>query len=202
MRRIGRLSVVAVLLLGLMTLMQLRSGYHLLEQTLAIRPITSTKPLVLSAVEGSGQAASPFATSGGSGQASAVDQSAFERTRDGLIAVHGGSLLSPYAELFMSSLIEINNERLKEKLELNTRVMRFVPIGAVVYRQALLLAQAGRQAQARAMLEQAIWSYPGNFADARRQMAELAEKDYEHFSSLLEFALQKEQEYRRAVRQQ
>jgi len=47
----------------------------------------------------------------------------FERTRDGLVAVHGGSLLSPYAELFMSSLIEVKDERIREKLELNTRVM-------------------------------------------------------------------------------
>jgi len=85
---------------------------------------------------------------------------------------------------------------------LNTRVMRFAPVGAVAYRQVLLLAQAGRQEQGRAMLEQAIWSYPGDFAGARRQMAELAEKDPAHFSALLEFALQKEQEYRSAVRQQ
>ena len=79
--------------------------------------------------------------------------------------------------------------------------MRFVPIGTVVYRQALLLAQAGQQNEARAMLEQAIWSYPGNFAETRRHIAELAEKDPGRFSSLLKFALQKEQEYRRAVRQ-
>ncbi|MFZ2525600.1 MAG: Wzy polymerase domain-containing protein [Candidatus Ferrigenium altingense] len=169
LRNVGRLSVAAILLLGLMTLAQLRSGYHQLEQTLAIRP---------------------------------VDQSAFERTRDALVAVHGGSLLSPYAELFMSSLIEVSYERIEAKLELNTRVMRFAPIGAAAYRQALLLAQAGRQEQAKAALEQAIWSYPEDFAGARRQMAELAEKDSAHFSALLEFALQKEQEYRRAVRQQ
>ncbi len=172
LRNVGRLSVAAILLLGLMTLAQLRSGYHQLEQTLAIRP------------------------------ASATDRSAFERMRDGLVAVHGGSLLSPYAELFMSLLIEVKEEHLKEKLELNTRVMRFAPIGAAAYRQALLLAQAGRQEQAKAALEQAIWSYPEDFAGARRQMAELAEKDSAHFSALLEFALQKEQEYRRAVRQQ
>ena len=70
----------------------------------------------------------------------------------------------------------------------------------MAYRQAMLLAQAGRQEEARTMLEQAIWSYPGEFSGAHRQIAELAEKDPEHFSSLLEFALQKEQEYRRAVR--
>ena len=172
LRNVGRMSVAAILLLGLMTLAQLRGGYHQLEQTLAIRP------------------------------ASAADRSVFERTRDGLVEVHGGSLLSPYAELFMSSLIEVSGERIEEKLKLNTRVMRFAPVGAVAYRQVLLLAQAGRQEQGRAMLEQAIWSYPGDFAGARRQMAELAEKDPAHFSALLEFALQKEQEYRSAVRQQ
>ena len=169
LRNVGRMSVAAILLLGLMTLAQLRGGYHQLEQVLAIRA------------------------------ASAADRNAFERTRDGLVAVHGGSLLSPYAELFMSSLIEIKEEHLKEKLELNTRVMRFAPIGAAAYRQALLLAQAGQQEQAKTILEQAIWSYPGGIAGARLQMAELAEKDPAHFSALLEFALQKEQEYRRAV---
>ncbi len=164
--------MAAILLLGLMTLAQLRGGYHQLEQVLAIRA------------------------------ASAADRNAFERTRDGLVAVHGGSLLSPYAELFMSSLIEIKEEHLKEKLELNTRVMRFAPIGAASYRQVLLLAQAGQQEQAKIILEQAIWSYPGGAAGMRLKMAELAEKDPAHFSALLEFALQKEQEYRSAVRQQ
>ncbi len=169
LRNAGRLSVAAILLLGLVTLMQLRSGYRQLEQVLSIRP------------------------------ASTADRSAFD-TRDGLVEVHSGSLLSPYAELFMSSLIEVNDEHLKEKLELNTRVMRFVPIGMVVYRQALLLAQAGRRDQARTVLKQAIWSYPAEFTNARKQLGELAEKDPAHFSALLEFALQKEQEYRRAVR--
>ena len=171
LRNIGRLSVLAGLLLGMLTLLHLHSGYGQCEDVLQIRPV------------------------------SAADQSAFEHARDGLVDIHRGSLLSPYAELFMSSLIEVKDEHLKEKLELNTRVVRFVPIGRVVYRQALLLAHAGQQEEARDMLEQAIWSYPGNFADARRQIAELAEKDHERFSSLLEFALQKEQEYQRAVRQ-
>ena len=172
LRGVGRMSVAAIMLLGLITLGQLHSGYLHLEQTLAIRPV------------------------------SADDHSTIERRWKGLAAVPGGSLLFPYAELFMSSMTEIEGEHLEEKLELNTRVMRFTPIGAVVYRQTLLLARAGRQEQAKTTLEQAIWSYPEEFAGASRQMAELAEKDPAHFSALLEFALQKEQEYRRAVRQQ
>ncbi len=172
LRNAGRISVVAILLMGLLTLAQLRSGYHQLEQALTMRP------------------------------ASADGRSAIELMRDDLVAVHRGSLLLPYAELFMSSMIDTQAERLQEKLELNTRVMRFAPIGAVTYRQALLLAQIGRQEQAEAMMEKAIWSYPGEFAATIQLMADLAEKDPAHFSALLEFALQKEQEYRRAIRQQ
>lgn len=167
---VGRLSVAATVLLGLVTLMQLRGSYLQLEQSLRVRP------------------------------ASAADRNAAERLHKGLVAVHDGSLLSPYAELFMSSQIVVNDEHLREKLALNARVLHFVPVGVVAYRHALLLAQAGQPEQARIVLEQAIWSYPGEFANAVGQLSGLAEKDPARFSALLEFALQKEQEYRSAVR--
>jgi O-antigen ligase len=172
LRTTGRMSVFAILLLGLLALMQLLSGYRDLEQVQAIR------------------------------SASGVEAGASGSFREKLVAIHGGSLLSPYAELFMSSLIEVNNDHIKEKLALNTRVMRFVPIGAVVYRQALLLAQAGHPEQAKIILEQALWSYPNAYGQPHQQLLELAEKDPAHFSALLEFALQIEQEYPRAVHQQ
>lgn len=171
LRHVGRMSVLAILLLGLLSLVQLRSGYDRLKDTLAIRPV-------------SGNVAE-----------------AYQRTRDGLVAVHGGSLLSPYAELFMSSFTEVNADHLKEKLALNTNVMRFIPMAPVVYRQAFFLAQDGQLEQAKQVLEQAIWSFPAD-GDAHGQLLMLAEKDPEHFSALLEFASQKEQEHARAVRQQ
>lgn len=170
LRAVGRLSVAAMLLLGLLTLLQLRISYVQLEEVLRMRP------------------------------ASAADQGIFKRVRDGLVAIHGGSLLSPYAELFMSSMIELNEDRKRDKLELNTRVMRFVPVGHVVYRQALLLAQNDMPQQARMVMEQAIWSYPGEFDSTRQRLAALAEKEPARYAALLEFALQKEQEYASAVR--
>jgi len=170
LRNVGRMSVLAMLLLGLMTLIQLRSGYRQLKDTLVTGP------------------------------ASANAVAAFEHTRDGLIAVHEGSLLSPYAELFMSSLTEVDDDHLKEKLALNSRVVRFIPMAPVVYRQAFLLAQNGQLEQAKLALTQAIWSYPQN-AEAQAQLVSLAEKDPVHFSALLEFALQKEQEHNLAVHQ-
>ncbi len=169
LRNVGRMSVAAILLLGLMTLLQLRSGYHQLERTLAMR------------------------------SASAVDHNTFASVRDGLVAVHGGSLLSPYAELFMSSFTEVNADHLKEKITLNANVVRFIPVASVVYRQAFFLAQNGQLEEAKQILEQSIWSYPGD-KEAKQQLLKLAKEDPAHFSALLEFALQKEQEHARAVR--
>lgn len=70
----------------------------------------------------------------------------------------------------------------------------------MVYQHAFLLAQDGQLAQAKQILEQAIWSYPGN-GNAHMLLMSLAVKDPAHFSALLEFANQKEQEHARAVRQ-
>ncbi len=169
LRNAGRLSVAAMLLLGLISLMQLKSNYRELEQVQEIKAKLG------------------------------MDPNASMLLRDKLLSVHDGSLLTPYAELYMSSLIEVNDEHLREKLAVNTRVMHFVPIGPVVYRQALLLALAGELEQAKSVLVQTLWSYPGDYAKTKNQLLELAEKDPAHFSALLEFALEQEQERRRAV---
>ncbi|MDO8464461.1 MAG: Wzy polymerase domain-containing protein [Gallionella sp.] len=173
LRKVGRMSLVAILLLGLMTLIQMRSGYQQLKDALAIRPVSGVINL----------------------------DEAFQRTRESLVAVHGRSLMSPYAEIFMGALTDINTDHLGVKLELNDRIMRFVPTQPVVYRQAFFLAQNGQIEQAKQLLEQAIWSYPIH-ADEYNQLAKLAEKDPAHFAALLEFATQKEQEHRRAVHRQ
>jgi len=146
----------------------LRSGYQQLKDTLAIRAASENLAAEVRQIRG------------------------------GLAAVSRGVLLSSYGELFMSSHHEVNKDSTKQKLAMNDKVMRFMPVAPVVYRQALLLAQNGQQAQAQLLWEQAIWSYPGS-VEKREQLVKLAEKDPEHFSALLEFALQKEQEYLRAV---
>jgi Virulence factor membrane-bound polymerase, C-terminal len=109
--------------------------------------------------------------------------------------VHGAPLLQPYAELFMNNWVDVNAEDLHEKLALNERATRFVPISVVVYRRAALLAQAGRQEEARLQIERAIWSYPADFPAQSKELAVLAQKDPEHFSALLEFAIKKNEEY-------
>lgn len=168
MGNIGRMSMLAIVLLGLLSLLQLKMDYQLLKQTLAIRPVAGKT------------------------------EEAFVSTREGLVKVRESVWLMPYAEFFMSSYSEVSAEKLAAKLVLNTRVVHFLPVAQVVYRQAFLLAQDGQFDAAKHMMAEAIWSYPEN-ADAMQQLRTLAQKDPEHFSALLEFASQTEQEYMRAI---
>ncbi|MBI3902382.1 MAG: O-antigen ligase C-terminal domain-containing protein [Nitrosomonadales bacterium] len=121
------------------------------------------------------------------------------RMRDGLAKLDGQLLLQPYTELFKSSMIKIDAAHLAEQRALNERAMHFVPIGSVVYREALLLALSGEQDAARAQMERAIWSYPDDFPKTRNELGELTQKDPAHFAALLEFALQKNEERQRAA---
>jgi O-antigen ligase len=168
---VGRVSMMAILLLGLVTLIQLNSGFQQLKQTLALRSTPGN---------------------------AAVN---YPRIRAGLIAAHDQPLLSPYAEMYMLSYTEVNPDRIKQKLALGANVMHFLPIATVVYRQAFFLAQDGQLEQAEQLMEQAIWSYPGD-VDADNFLKSLAEKDPAHFSALLKFQVQKEKEHARAVRHQ
>jgi O-antigen ligase len=122
------------------------------------------------------------------------------RIHDGLLAAqHGWPLLSPFAERYLFAYTDVSEDQIKQKLALGSSVIRFTPDAVSVYRQAFLLAQDGQLDQSKLLLEQAIWSYPDN-SDAYQLLQNLAGKDPAHFSALLEFYLQKEQERARAVR--
>jgi len=169
LRGLGRLSVSAILLLGLISLVQFRQGYQHLEHALTSRA------------------------------QSAEDKNSAQRIRDGLLQVSNNPLLRPYAELFLNNWIDVNAENLDKKLALNERTVKFIPISSVVYRRAWLLALANRQDEARLQVERSIWSYPGDFPAQEKELRVLAQKDPEHFSALLEFAIKKYEEYLHAV---
>jgi O-antigen ligase len=169
LRALGRLSVAAILLLGIVSLVQFQHDYQLLERTLASRP------------------------------KSAGDTDFSQRMRAQLLDVHDTPLLQPYAELFMNTWIEVSADELDNKLALNERAMNFVPISTVVYRRAWLLAQADKQDEARLQIERAIWSYAADFPLREKELIALAQKDPEHFTALLEFAIKKNKEYLSAV---
>ena len=170
LRRMGRLSVSIMLLLGLLSLLQMWNGYRKLEKLLAMRP------------------------------ASAADNEGYNRTmREGMLSMHGSTMMESISELYMTSMIEVSEDRLADKRALNTRVMRFVPISPVVYREAFLLALSGEQAAAQEQMTRAIWSYPADFPLVQRQLGTLATKDPAHFAALLESAVQKHKEWQHAI---
>ena len=158
MFNLGRLLVTTMLIVGALSLSQLFQSYRKLENTLAMRPLVAKDS----------QYALPM--------------------RDALIEIHGHLLLSSYAELFISGMSEANTNQLADKLDLNERAMRFMPIATVVYRQAWLLALAGRQMEAEVQLKRAIWAYPNDFSSAQAELKELARDDPIHFAALLEFS--------------
>ena len=157
----GRLSVAAILLLGVLSMLQLWQGYRNLEEVMARGNVN--------------------------------------RVRAGLVALYGQPLLQPYAELFVSSMPPASTDHLADKRASNERAMRFIPISPVVYGEALLLVLSGEQTAAQLQMERAIWSYPGDFPQASEQLRALAREDPIHFAALLEFALQKYEEWQRAV---
>ncbi|MBI5007042.1 MAG: O-antigen ligase C-terminal domain-containing protein [Nitrosomonadales bacterium] len=169
LRTLGRVSVAAMLLLGALSLGQLYLGYQKLENALVLRGMAAKDPAFV------------------------------QRTRDEMLAVHEFTLLSSYSELFIASTMEPSADHVQEKLDLNGRALRFIPIASVAYHQVWLLALSDRPEEARAQLERTFWSYPHDYARARAELDDLARKDPARFSALLEFATQKYEEYRRAA---
>jgi O-antigen ligase len=169
LRKLGRMSVAMMLVLGLVTLLQWQQGYQRLEQVLTLQ------------------------------SQSAMDKDVPKRMRDGLIQLYDIALVQPYAELFLNSWIGIGTDHLQQNLELNERAVKFIPISNVVYRRAWLLALDNQADAADEQIERAIWAYPNDFPVRKQELADLAQKDPAHFAALLKFANQKNEEYVNAV---
>ncbi len=112
---------------------------------------------------------------------------------------HREPLLEPYAELAIATAMGLGAERLREKREINSRVMRFAPIAGVVYRQAILLAlQGDREASAREFARAAS-VYPGELEATLKILREEAARHPAELTPLLELATAKSAQLR-AVR--
>jgi O-antigen ligase len=169
LRRVGRLSVATILLLGLMSLIQGLQGYKHLEKALVYIGMAVKESRYV------------------------------RNARDELLAAHRSPLFSSYAELFIANMMEPSADHLQEKIDLNERALHYIPVAQIVYRQALLLALSGQEGGAKDMFEKGIWAYPADFNLARKELEEMARKEPARFGPLLEFATQKYEEYQRAA---
>lgn len=106
-----------------------------------------------------------------------------------LTPLHREPVIKPYVELAMSFWLTISEEHLREKLDLNSRAMRFAPMGSVLCRQAFLLAMNGRREEALQLLERAIRVFPEELGDVIMVLTRLSGIYPDRFSPLLDVAV-------------
>ncbi|PJC04285.1 MAG: hypothetical protein CO069_04070, partial [Gallionellaceae bacterium CG_4_9_14_0_8_um_filter_60_335] len=128
LRRMGRFSVAAILVLGVVLLWQGLHSYRHLENASSAR------------------------------QAAASGIAAEKRAHDELLASLDYPLFSSYGQLFIAGMMEPSEEKLAQKLSLNGHALRFIPTATLSYHQAWLLAWSEQPQAARNQLERSIWA--------------------------------------------
>jgi hypothetical protein len=98
--------------------------------------------------------------------------------------LHATSLLAPLTEVITPQVFISNEAPLQEKFQLNTRLMRYAPVAPVVFRQAVLLAQAGQIVQAKAQFDQAALAYPDEARKTGANISMLAGHDPASYAEL------------------
>jgi hypothetical protein len=129
-----------------------------------------------------------------------LDAAGLRQLNEDLLQIHRTSLLAPYIELAYTGAIVLDKDDLSDKLELNSRVMHFVPVSIVVYQQAILLALNGQAQAAKAQLERAAVAYPEELENFTGVMRRILTQHPAEFEPLLELAELKLKEYGIAVR--
>jgi len=114
-----------------------------------------------------------------------------QQAKEVLLGIHRGSLLAPYIELGLSRAISINRERLEDKLKVNGRAMRLFATDDMVYREAMLLALHGEQAQAQVQWDRAAASYPEDQQRALRVLTRRVEDGLNELEPLRLYASSK-----------
>ncbi len=95
------------------------------------------------------------------------------------------TLLRPYVEYPLSSMLPINPVDLDEKIELSRRAVRFSPAGMTLYRDAALLALAGKESEAKLEIDRASCASPEDLLEAGKLYLSLAGRNSTQFLPLV-----------------
>jgi hypothetical protein len=102
--------------------------------------------------------------------------------------LHRNPVLTAHIELASALPLAVDETDLQQRIFLVGRVLRFAPLATLVYRQVLLLALAGRQPEAQALLLRARRAYPAAPPEFGVDLERLAAAHPERFRPLLESA--------------
>ena len=79
---------------------------------------------------------------------------------EALLKLHRDTLLAPYIEMTYAGVIVADRVNLRDKLALNGRVLRLLPVPELAYRQVLLLGLNGERGAALLQLDRAVAVFP------------------------------------------
>jgi O-antigen ligase len=82
-----------------------------------------------------------------------------------LLRLHRDTLLAPYVELTYAGIIVADRSNIQDKLALNRRVLRLLPVPELAYLQVLLLALNGERDAALLQLDRAVAVFPHRLKD-------------------------------------
>ena len=94
------------------------------------------------------------------------------------------SLFAGYYDLLASELLILDREHLDAKLELNSRVLRFIPIPSVALRQTALQCLSGEYAKAERTFSRLAAMYPADLRGNLKRLEEMAREDPADFAAL------------------
>jgi len=104
-----------------------------------------------------------------------------------LMAFHDRSLFSRYMERVASEALPLDGTDLDNRLALNSQVMSAFPVPALAGRQAVLLAFAGKDDEARRALKAMALLWPAEAQSFLGRLEELARGDQARFTGLVEY---------------
>ncbi len=94
------------------------------------------------------------------------------------------SLFAGYYDLLASELLILDRDDLDAKVELNARVLRFIPIPAAVFRQTILMSLKGDHGEAIRMFSRLATIYPHTLQDFLRDLDRMAQDAPAAFGAL------------------
>ena len=110
---------------------------------------------------------------------------------EALLKLHRDTLLAPYVEMTYASIIAIDRNNLQDKLALNRRVLRLLPVPELAYRQVLLLGLNGERDAALVQLDRAVAVFSYRLKEYVPIMEKAAEQEPAALGEIAAIARQK-----------
>jgi O-antigen ligase len=111
-----------------------------------------------------------------------------EERRAIAVTLHRSSLFTPLVEFGLSRAIPLEPHALSDKITVNGRAMRYLPAADMVFRQAALLALAGRNQEAFRMWDAGVAAYPSQAGAVAARLRVIARDSQPGLGPLVEYA--------------